>query len=82
MNDDTCPMCRGTGKFRGKLAGVSECEVVTAWCGNTITGQCCKPAAYAYPAQGGGYMTLCESHAQPHLGYAKAINMQPVAPRG
>lgn len=27
---------------------------------------CCKPATRAYPAMGGGYMSLCPEHAAKH----------------
>lgn len=31
--------------------------------------RCGQPTAYAYPAMGGGYMALCDTHAQRHLRY-------------
>ncbi len=77
-----CPMCRGTGQISGRLAATGECEVVAAWYGDRITGQCCRPAAFAYPAMGGGHMVLCESHATIHLRYAEAIGLKSVSAEG
>lgn len=34
---------------------------------------CGRPTAYAYKAYGGGWMALCDYHAEPHLAIAKPL---------
>ncbi len=35
--------------------------------------QCHEQSKYAYPAMGGGYMALCDDHAQKHLKYCVTL---------
>jgi hypothetical protein len=66
------------------------CEVVLRWEPNPAFGkgndinrsriaeQCGKPAAWCYPAMGGGFMRLCDQCAERHKPYADVIDMIPV----
>ncbi len=43
--------------------------------------RCGAPAAWRYPAMGGGFMHLCVEHGQPHAAYAEPIPLaQPSQP--
>lgn len=41
------------------------CEVLRGKSG--LSGVCGDPTSYAYPAHGGGWMSLCDRHGQKHL---------------
>jgi hypothetical protein len=53
------------------------CEYVAIW--HNRFGQpeyCGQRATWRYPAMGGGYMHLCDKHAERHKSYAERINME------
>lgn len=47
------------------------CEVLRGKSG--LSGFCGDPTSYAYPAHGGGWMSLCFRHGQKHLPQIKTI---------
>ena len=53
------------------------CEYTMSWYGSPVHAVFCgREASWRYPSMGGGYMHLCEGHAQRHLDSAGAIGME------
>ena len=59
-----------------------KCEVVMQWePNNTIAETCDAPATWRYPAMGGGYMHLCETHGSKHASISEhLVDGQWIAP--
>lgn len=47
------------------------CEVIDEWLASGGTLKCGYHAVYRYPAQGGGYMRLCDEHGAKHAKYSE-----------
>lgn len=63
-----------------KTAPIScTCEVLLSC--ETLT-MCDKPTTAAYPAMSGGWMALCEKHAQQHLETGGAVPTEELIKKG